>query len=73
MESRSSSRASPLLSAVLAAIASAGLLAQNRDSASQRVADRIRALQHEAEALATQESTLLAQLRKLEVERQLKT
>ena len=54
-------------------MAAAGLLAQNRDSASQRAADRIRALQREAEALASQENTLLSQLRKLEVERQLKS
>src|SRR5262245_43861008 len=38
----------------------------------QRAADRIRVLQREAEALASQESQLLVELRKLEVERQLK-
>ena len=42
-----------------------------RDPA-QRAAERIRALQKEAESLATQEGALLAQLRKLEVERQLR-
>jgi septal ring factor EnvC (AmiA/AmiB activator) len=57
-----------------------GLLAQTPpsdrargDSASQRAADRIRALQREAEGLASQEKTLLVELRTLEVERQLKT
>ena len=43
------------------------------DAASRRARERIRALQREADALATQESALLVQLRKLEVERQLKT
>jgi septal ring factor EnvC (AmiA/AmiB activator) len=38
----------------------------------QRAVERIRALQREAEALATQESKLLDELRKLEVERQQK-
>jgi septal ring factor EnvC (AmiA/AmiB activator) len=38
----------------------------------QRAADRIRSLQREAEALASQESQLLVELRKLEIERQLK-
>jgi murein hydrolase activator len=38
----------------------------------KRAADRIRALQREAEALASQESQLLVELRKLELERQLK-
>jgi murein hydrolase activator len=38
----------------------------------QRAVDRIRTLQREAEALASQESQLLVELRKLEVERQLK-
>jgi murein hydrolase activator len=46
--------------------------APSRD-ASQRAAERIRALQREAEALATQESALLVQLRRFEVERQLRT
>lgn len=39
---------------------------------SQRAAERIRALQREAEALVTQESQLLVELRKLELERQMK-
>ncbi len=66
--------------AVLMTVASLALPAQTppsdrarADAVSQRVADRIRALQREAEALASQEKTLLVELRKLEVERQLKT
>jgi hypothetical protein len=43
-----------------------------RATASQRAAERIRALQKEAEDLATQESALLVQLRRFEVERQLR-
>ena len=43
------------------------------DAASKRAADRIRALQRESDALANQERTLLVELRKLEVDRQLKT
>jgi septal ring factor EnvC (AmiA/AmiB activator) len=43
-----------------------------RPTASQRAAERIRTLQKEAEALATEESALLVQLRRLEVERQLR-
>jgi murein hydrolase activator len=43
-----------------------------RATASQRAAERIRALQKEAEDLASQESALLVQLRRFEVERQLR-
>ena len=43
------------------------------DAASKRAADRIRALQRESDALASQERTLLVELRKLEVDRELKT
>lgn len=43
------------------------------DAASQRAAERIRALQRESDALASQEQTILVELRKLEVERELKT
>ena len=43
------------------------------DAASKRAADRIRALQKESDALASQERTLLVELRKLEVDRELKT
>jgi len=42
------------------------------EAASQRAAERIRALQRESDALASQERTILVDLRKLEVERQLK-
>jgi septal ring factor EnvC (AmiA/AmiB activator) len=43
------------------------------DSASKRAADRIRALRRESDSLASQERTLLVELRKLEVERELKS
>lgn len=43
------------------------------EAATERAADRIRALQREADALASEEKTLLVELRKLEVERALKT
>jgi murein hydrolase activator len=43
------------------------------EAASQRAAERIRALQRESDALASQEQTILVELRKLEVERELKT
>jgi murein hydrolase activator len=43
------------------------------EASAQRAGERIRALQREAEALASQEKTLLVELRKLEVERELKT
>jgi septal ring factor EnvC (AmiA/AmiB activator) len=59
-----------LVTAVTAAQLPAPQPAQ-RDPA-QRAADRIAALQKEAESLATQEGALLTQLRKLEVERQLR-
>lgn len=42
------------------------------DAASKRAADRIRALQREAEALVTRERSLLAELRKLEIDRELR-
>src|SRR4051812_15059810 len=43
------------------------------DTPAQRAAERIRALQRESDALATQEKSLLVELRALEVDRQLKT
>lgn len=43
------------------------------ESVAKRVADRLAALQREAEALATREKSLLNELRKLEIERQMKT
>lgn len=45
---------------------------QSPASAAERVTERLRALQREAEALAGREKTLLNELRKLEIERQIK-
>jgi septal ring factor EnvC (AmiA/AmiB activator) len=42
------------------------------DALSKRAADRLAALQKESESLATQEQTLLVELRRLEVDRQIK-
>jgi septal ring factor EnvC (AmiA/AmiB activator) len=42
------------------------------EALSKRAADRLVVLQHEAEALATEERTLLVELRKLEVEREIR-
>ena len=56
----------------LALLIAAGLAAQQPDD-QKRAADRLAALQHESDELATQERTLLVELRKLEVERQLRT
>jgi murein hydrolase activator len=42
------------------------------EALSRRASERLAALQHEAEALASQEQTLLVELRKLEVEREIK-
>jgi murein hydrolase activator len=42
------------------------------EAQAKRAADRLVALQHEAESLATQERSLLAELRKLEVDREIK-
>ncbi len=65
-----------LLIAGAVALGAAAILAQEpsrAQSAIDRASERIRALQREADALATQEKTLLGELRKLEVERQIKT
>lgn len=43
------------------------------EAMAQQTSERIRTLQHEADDLATRERTLLVELRRLEVERQLKT
>jgi murein hydrolase activator len=43
------------------------------EAQARRATERLRALQQEADALATQERTLLGDLRKLELDRQLKT
>ncbi len=66
---------------VLAALVSATLAAQSPPSAApaqnpdatQRATERIRGLQRESEALASQERSLLVDLRKLEVERELRS
>lgn len=63
------------LALLLAAVAAAQTppeLARQADALSRRAAQRLAALQHEAEALASQERTLLGDLRKLEVEREIR-
>jgi len=75
------SRCSNLLASIaVAAVATLSLGAQTPatdqsavDAAQKRAADRIRALQRESESLANQERTLLVELRKLEVDRELKS
>jgi septal ring factor EnvC (AmiA/AmiB activator) len=57
----------------LSAQAPAPTTDQSAADASKRAADRIRALQKESDALASQERTLLVELRKLEIDRELKT
>ncbi len=44
---------------------------ERADAATRRTTERLRALQREADALAAQERTLLAELRKLEIDRQI--
>ena len=59
----------------LAMVGGPGARAQDRaqtESMAKRAAERLAALQRESEALATQEKTLLVELRRLEVERQIK-
>lgn len=46
---------------------------QQTPTAEQRVAERLRALEKEAQQLASQEQTILTGLRKLEIERQIRT
>ena len=62
--------------AAVAVATSAGAGAQQQDrgvaEATKRAADRIRALQREADELLARERTLLEELRKLEIDRQLK-
>lgn len=65
------------LTTALVAIATTGLLAQQADRSrtealAERAAERLQALQKEADQLASEERTLLNNLRKLEVERQIK-
>ena len=47
--------------------------APRQDAQARRVGDRMKALQREAEQLATQSKTLLGDLRQLEIERDLRT
>ena len=66
------------LAGILVLAALTGLSAQTSDqqrteAQAQRAADRLRALQREAADLAAQERSLLTDLRRLEVERDLKT
>jgi hypothetical protein len=56
-----------------AAMATAGPVAQTGQPSAARVADRLRALQREADELAAREKTLLVELRQLELQRQIKT
>jgi septal ring factor EnvC (AmiA/AmiB activator) len=77
MESHSSrtARARRRTLAIAAAVVAIAVTGGAQDAGraqSDRVAERIRALQREADALATQEKTLLVELRKLEVERRIK-
>jgi murein hydrolase activator len=52
---------------------SLGAAATQNEALTKRVADRLAALQREAEALASREKTLLNELRGLEIERQMKS
>src|SRR5687768_14014098 len=70
----------PVLAAVVAhALLGIAILAQapapsertRLDAAARRTTERLRTLQREADALAAQERTLLVELRKLEVDRQI--
>src|SRR5215212_7726702 len=63
-----------LVAAASVALAGGAQLPQDRDraaAAAKRTADRLVVLQREADALAAQERTLLVELRKLEIERQI--
>jgi septal ring factor EnvC (AmiA/AmiB activator) len=60
------------LAAAIAVSLPAGLVAQAQPDPARRLADRQRALEREAADLERQEKTLLTELRKLEIERQLK-
>ena len=76
MASRSSKRTLAIAMALAASVAVGAQAPSDRsraEAASQRAADRIRALQRESDDLASQEKTLLVELRTLEVERELKT
>jgi septal ring factor EnvC (AmiA/AmiB activator) len=65
------------LSTAIVAVATTGLFAQQADRArtealAERAAERLQSLQREADQLAADERTLLNDLRKLEVQRQIK-
>jgi septal ring factor EnvC (AmiA/AmiB activator) len=67
--------ARPLLACLLAAgLAAAQTPAERNpaEAAAKRAADRLTALQRESEALSKQERTLLAELRKLEIDREIR-
>ena len=55
------------------AVAAGVAPAQQADELSKRASERLATLQHESDALATQERTLLVELRKLELDRQIQT
>ena len=55
------------------AVAGAVATPQKPDDAAKRADERLASLQHESDALATEQRTLLVELRKLEVDRQIKT
>ena len=64
-----------LVSVVIVAVATASVQPADRaqtEALARRAAERLEALQHEADALATQERTLLGDLRRLELEREMK-
>jgi len=64
-----------LVTVALAMAGGLGARAQDRaqtESMAKRAAERLTALQRESEALASQEKTLLVELRRLEVEREIK-
>lgn len=62
-----------VLATTLAAQAPAPDDRARADAAAKRAAERIRVLQKEADTLASQERSLLADLRRLEIEREIKT
>ena len=55
------------------AVAAAMATAQQPADASKRASERLASLQHESDALAVQQRTLLVELRRLEIDRQIKT
>jgi murein hydrolase activator len=72
---RTRKRDKVLATVVIVLIAAIPIAAQSprQDAESRRVSERIRALQREAEQLASQSKTLLVDLQRLEVERNLRT